>query len=482
MNEDRISSITLTGSELNDILKQLDLILEDNKSGLGSLNMLFMASELLLLENNKVGLNLTLIEELEAHLHTQYQLRIIDFIQRRNKFGQFILTTHSTTLASKIDLKNLLICTKDGNVFPMGPEHTQLEEGDYKFLERFLDATKANLFFAKGVIFVEGDAENLLLPTIAELIDKPLHKYGVSIVNIGNTAFLRYSRIFTRKKEPFMNIPVAVITDLDFRPLEYHEEQIRKEMEKEKKYKFPDIYMITDKNITELQELTKVIDFNELKNTSYEHKTEFEDVLKSFKKRPNFERGNVKNRIIETCKEELNRDNFDQVKNKTHGMKSKYYQNEDQKVKSFVSPNWTLEYELALSHINNELFQAIKRAEILKRGNRITLSDLQKEYIKKHVDKFFSSKESASASKIAYEIYNYLLEKKISKAVTAQCLSDILLENKNIGETDSERRENWTNFKKTFQTEVKKVTSPLKYIIDAIEYVTSVYNNDVEVS
>ena len=68
-------------------------------------------------------------------------------------------------------------------------------------LERFLDSTKANLFFAKGVIFVEGDAENILMPVIAKIIGMPLEKYGVSIVNVGSLAFLRYANIFKRKME-----------------------------------------------------------------------------------------------------------------------------------------------------------------------------------------------------------------------------------------------------------------------------------------
>ena len=36
------------------------------------------------------------------------------------------------------------------------------------FLERFLDVTKANLFFAKGVIMVEGWAEEILIPALAK--------------------------------------------------------------------------------------------------------------------------------------------------------------------------------------------------------------------------------------------------------------------------------------------------------------------------
>lgn len=86
----------LTGSDLNDILRQIDLVLEENKSGLGSLNLLCIAAELLLFKDNHKGLRLTLIEELEANLHPQYQLRLIDYIENSGELGaQFILTTHS---------------------------------------------------------------------------------------------------------------------------------------------------------------------------------------------------------------------------------------------------------------------------------------------------------------------------------------------------------------------------------------------------
>ena len=95
---------------------------------------------------------------------------------------------------------------------------TGLEKGDYLFLQRFLDSTKANLFFAKGIIMVEGDAENILIPVIADILGYPLEKYGVSIVNVGSTAFLRYSRIMVRKDGHNIGIPVSVITDCDVKP------------------------------------------------------------------------------------------------------------------------------------------------------------------------------------------------------------------------------------------------------------------------
>ena len=90
---------------------------------------------------------------------------------RNRKNEQFILSTHSITLASKIKLANLIVL-KGKEALPMSSEYTLMKPADYKFLERFLDATKANLFFAKGLIMVEGDAENLLIPAIAQLIEK----------------------------------------------------------------------------------------------------------------------------------------------------------------------------------------------------------------------------------------------------------------------------------------------------------------------
>ena len=83
-----------------------------------------------------------------------------------------------------------------------------------------MDTTKANLFFAKGVILVEGWAEELLLPSIAKAIGINLTEKGVSIVNIGHTGFDHYAKIYLRQAEPNMTIPVAVITDSDIREYE----------------------------------------------------------------------------------------------------------------------------------------------------------------------------------------------------------------------------------------------------------------------
>lgn len=206
--------------QLKAILESLSLNAPEINPGLGELNLLFIAAELLLLKDDTDGgIKLALIEELEAHLHPQAQLRLISYLQNEYNENdvQIIISTHSPILASKINLKNLILM-KDGVGYDLAEGMTGLEKGDYLFLQRFLDSTKANLFFAKGIIMVEGDAENILIPVIADILGYPLEKYGVSIVNVGSTAFLRYSRIMVRKDGHNIGIPVSVITDCDVKP------------------------------------------------------------------------------------------------------------------------------------------------------------------------------------------------------------------------------------------------------------------------
>ncbi|MBS1164119.1 MAG: ATP-dependent endonuclease [Proteobacteria bacterium] len=219
---------------LRQLLEKLELALTasaDDESahsrGLGSNNLLFMACELLLLAAESDGFPLLLIEEPEAHLHPQRQLRLMSFLQEQaekiradGQRIQIIVTTHSPNLASDMQLGNLALI-EGGRAFPLCEGKTKLSASDYRFLERFLDVTKANLFFARAVLIVEGDAENILLPVIARLLGRDFHHHGVSVVNVGGVGLGRYARVFMREdeaKDGVINIPVACITDMDVMP------------------------------------------------------------------------------------------------------------------------------------------------------------------------------------------------------------------------------------------------------------------------
>jgi putative ATP-dependent endonuclease of OLD family len=366
----KIAKFTISGKSLSDILEKLILDLAEENSGLGSYNRLYIATELLLLKRtNYYGLKLSLIEEVEAHLHPQAQLRLIEYLQNEiaEKSGvQLIMTTHSPNLTSKVKLDNLIICKGD-KAFPMGSDDfTELEKGDYLFLERFLDVTKANLFFAQGIILVEGPAENLLIPVIADILGEPLARHGVSIVNVQSKAFLRYSRIFRRKAGEGMGVKVAVVTDNDIKP---------------------------DSGLTQ-----------------------------------------------------------EQIKEKRRKKELKY---NGQEVKTFISPNWTLEYDIALSGLKREFYTAVLRAEKIQNSDTYGLTHEKIKEVDQKVKTDFTTwiSEKKTDQEIAKAIYEgYMLNKKISKSIVSQCLATLLKENAGIKER-IEADEKW------------------KYLVDAIKYV-----------
>jgi putative ATP-dependent endonuclease of OLD family len=194
--------------------------------GLGYNNLLFMAAELLLLQSQPQQLPFLLIEEPEAHLHPQHQSLFMHVLEQRavppahGQTGQQIqvlLSTHSPQLASGADL-DAMVMIIGHHAYPLSKGSTKLSDDDYAFLRRFLDATKANLFFARGLMIVEGDAENILLPAIAKKINRSFSKNGVSIVNVGHRGLFRYSRIFQREDGGVIGVPVALVPDRDIPP------------------------------------------------------------------------------------------------------------------------------------------------------------------------------------------------------------------------------------------------------------------------
>ena len=199
-----------------------------SRNGLGLNNALYISMLLAYFEkrmeqDNTAG-QLLMIEEPEAHLHPQLQRVLFGRLLAKN--CQVFVTSHSTHISSRADLKNLLVLTKEDDVFTSACKPTATlidEDGSIRDVERYLDATKSVLLFARRVILVEGMSEVFLLPSLVKkVMGADLEEHGVSVVPIHGVHFLAYMKLFAndgiRKK-------CAVLTDGDLKPSDSDSEE-----------------------------------------------------------------------------------------------------------------------------------------------------------------------------------------------------------------------------------------------------------------
>ncbi|MCE6219974.1 AAA family ATPase, partial [Acinetobacter baumannii] len=184
---------------------------------------------------------LLLIEEPEAHLHPQLQVRLLDHLEKvaNEHKVQVIVTTHSTVLASSVHLDKIIHLTKNDNPTATPLAECGLADNNLNFLNRWLDITKSNLLFASGVILVEGIAEQMIIPELAKTVlkDKEINNiedYGVSVINLNGIYFNHFMRLFcnitgvpdVQEDQVGLNVPIrcAGITDLDPDQFYYEED------------------------------------------------------------------------------------------------------------------------------------------------------------------------------------------------------------------------------------------------------------------
>ena len=174
--------------------------LESKGSGMESLIKTQIALE------KKYNIDVILMEEPENHLCLTNMNKMLDEITSKMDSSQIILTTHSSMIASRLDLRNILWL------------HNYMAESlasvDEKVAKFFIKADNNNFLqflLAQKVILVEGATEYLLLPDMFQRITKhSLENSKVMIISCNGISYDNYLQIAQKTDKK-----VAVITDND---------------------------------------------------------------------------------------------------------------------------------------------------------------------------------------------------------------------------------------------------------------------------
>ena len=161
-------------------------------------------TELALTHRNAQNAQIILLEEPESHLSFSKLNQLIKSIGEKYDDKQIIISTHSSFVANKLGLENLLLLD-DHKIVKM------LDLPSAEFFKKVSGYDTLRLILCKKAILVEGDSDELVVQKAYQSQNNnhlPIEDQ-VDVISVG-TSFLRFLELAVA-----LNLKVAVVTDND---------------------------------------------------------------------------------------------------------------------------------------------------------------------------------------------------------------------------------------------------------------------------
>lgn len=221
-SQDLKAKFGFTSTDPLKLFRSVSLFIDDGKRGiadasLGSANVALLALKLAEFAwrraKNERNYTVLMVEEPEAHLHPHLQRKIFQTLlaEPNDEPRAVIVTTHSPNIASVANLKSIVLLRSTASgTYGYSVAKLNVTPADLEDLQNYIDTTRADMFFARGIIFVEGDAEAALLPVLAASEGYDLDELGITVCSVGGAHFRPYVKLAQS-----LGMPFSVITDWD---------------------------------------------------------------------------------------------------------------------------------------------------------------------------------------------------------------------------------------------------------------------------